>query len=789
MQISPSVAVLDGPAGGMVLVNGWAAYCWDADEPVLRRFAAVGASRLPDVTDVAVAAAFSTTTVTLWRWRTAVAGSGPAGLVGSRIGPKGPSKLTPQLRAEVVALHRAGVVIAGIADRVGVSTFTVRNALGRVPAGTGTRSGTGTSSIDSRDSGSTDDTWSTSAGPAVSTSGSTADSTPGGAADGTADGAIGGADAGAEAGAEIGSAVTGPVDAGVAVEPVLPVLPAAVDRSGERVAARFGLVPCAPPVFAPAGRVPLAGLLLAVPALAATGLLDCATTVYPGVLGGFYGLDTMLLEAVFRALAGEPRAEGATRVNPTDLGRVLGLDRAPEVKTIRRKIGLLADQRKADDLLEALARHHTRAHQEQLSVLYVDGHVRSYHGTRKVQKTHVARLRFPAPATVETWVCDAAGDPVWVVMAEPGASLAAELRRLIPQVRGIIGDDRRVLVGFDRGGWSPALFADLTDAGFDVLTWRKGPVIPDVPTDRFSVHTHTDQAGRSPSWQLADTTVDLPITDGNRKGQTVTLRQVTKLDPSTGTGTGRQVHILTSRTDLTPAEVVYRMGSRWRIENYFRYARMHFDLDSHDSYQAGHDDPDRSVPNPAKKTTHRHVQTARARLTAAETVRDEQLLALRSPTPGTPSLLTNQLHNQLNAPVHTAQADLDTAITTHQATPTRLPLSKVNPDQHVLDTETKLITHAIRMAAYNTMTALARTIKTGTGYARADHEAHTLLRTALTGSGDLNPTTGILHVHLDPLPTPRATTAIAELCQHLNDTHTIYPGTDLELHYSVKPHH
>jgi len=43
------------------------------------------------------------------------------------------------------------------------------------------------------------------------------------------------------------------------------------------------------------------------------------------------------------------------------------------------------------------------------------------------------------------------------------------------------------------------------------------------------------------------------------------------------------------------------MGSRCRQENYFRYARMHFDLDSHDTYATTDDDPTRLVPNPAKK--------------------------------------------------------------------------------------------------------------------------------------------------------------------------------------------
>ena len=80
-------------------------------------------------------------------------------------------------------------------------------------------------------------------------------------------------------------------------------------------------------------------------------------------------------------------------------------------------------------------------------MFYVDGHVRAYQGGRKVAKTHLSRLKFPAPATVETWVADASGDPVLVVMAAPGASLAMELRRLLPDLRRAVGDQRRVLVG------------------------------------------------------------------------------------------------------------------------------------------------------------------------------------------------------------------------------------------------------------------------------------------------------------------------------------------------------
>jgi hypothetical protein len=248
----------------------------------------------------------------------------------------------------------------------------------------------------------------------------------------------------------------------------------------------------------------------------------------------------------------------------------------------------------------------------------------------------------------------------------------------------------------------------------------------------------------------------------------------------------RQIHILTTRTDLSPGEVIYRMGSRWRQENYFRYARMHFDLDSHDAYATTDDDPRRLVPNPAKKKAHWQVLAARAGYERALARTDAALLEAKSPPPGEHLLITNQDHDSITADLRQAEADLDGAQAAHRAVPTRLPLAQVNPGQQVLDTQTKLLTHAIRMAAFNTATALARAIRVYTGYARADDEAHNLVRQVLTGSGDIDPSDGVLTVRLDPLPTQRATTAIAELCEHLTATETRYPGTELVLRYEVK---
>lgn len=551
--------LVEDAEGGRVFLHGNLVFAWDVGDEAGRRLAAVQLVRTKAARAMDVAAAFGVDPYTVSRWSKAFRTDGVAGVVTGKTGPKGPSKVTDQVVADVRERRGQGGTLQSIATAVGISITSVRRALEQPEHEPAPESGL--------------------------------------------------------------------------VPDVVPVLPLPVPRTVERGLARAGLLTQAPPVFHPAARVPLAGLFLALPALEATGLLACATRVYAGLPAGFYGLDAMLVEGVLRCLAGEPRAEGATRIDPSALGRVLGLDRAPEVKTIRRKISLLAGHGKAEDLLAAMAAHHLAHHDPAGTglVLYVDGHVRAYQGTRKIAKTHAARLRFPAPATVETWISDGHGDPVLVVMAEPAASLASELRRLLPTLRQAVGDDRRVLVGFDRGGWSPALFAHLSEHGFDPVTWRKQPA-PDIDPSLFTPVSFTDEHGRVHQWQAADTSVDVPVDD---HGGTFTMRQLTRLyDTKTGT---RQAHILTTRTDLPAGDILYRMGSRWRQENYFRYARMHFALDSHDHYTATVDDPTRMVPNPAKKTTREALTAARNRLDRAQAATDAALLEWRTPQPGQPS--------------------------------------------------------------------------------------------------------------------------------------------------------
>ncbi len=562
--IGVAAAIVEDDAGGRVFVHGNLAYAWDLGDAAARRFAAVSLMRIKAATQLQVAEAFAVTPASVRRWETRLAEAGVAGLLAERKGPKRKSKLSADTVAAIRGLREGGASYRAVAADIGVSLGSVRNALVLADGGIRTEE---------------------------ACSATTSDTPPEPEPEPGAGLVV---DAGKDCSAVVcgDPAVLGPVA----------VLADPVDRGAERVLARFGLIASAPPVFTRCARAPLVGLALALPALAATGLIEDAHAAYGALPNGFYSLDTMLCESVFRALLGEARAEGAARIDPVALGRVLGLDRAPEVKTIRRKIGLLAEAGKAGDWIAAMASRHVAARPEQAAVLYVDGHVRAYQGTGKIAKTHVPRLTFPAPATVETWVADAAGDPLLVVMAEPAASLASELRRLIPDLRAAVGDNRRVLVGFDRGGWSPTLFADLDTAGFDTLTWRKGAAT-DIEEALFTECVHTDELGRTHTWALADTEVALDIAEGPRKGEVLAMRQISLHD----TARTRQMHILTTRRDLPAAQIRYRMGAPWRQENHYRYARIHFDLDSHDTYRAGDDDQARSA-QPGQET---HLPTGR----------------------------------------------------------------------------------------------------------------------------------------------------------------------------------
>ena len=148
--------------------------------------------------------------------------------------------------------------------------------------------------------------------------------------------------------------------------------------------ARLGLLDDAPPLFGCAVAVARAGVLLAL-VLVASGIFECAQKIYGSLGPAFYGLRTSLLTLLLMALWRIKHPEGLKEYSPQDLGRVLGLDRAPEVKTLRRKLARLAGAPRAAQFGQALAQERVALRGAALGFLYTDGHVRVYHGRYRSQ--------------------------------------------------------------------------------------------------------------------------------------------------------------------------------------------------------------------------------------------------------------------------------------------------------------------------------------------------------------------------------------------------------------------
>jgi prepilin-type processing-associated H-X9-DG protein len=700
VRVSAAADLVETTEGGAVFIWGMAAACWDPGDVVARRFAAVQLVLTGAATEVEVAGAFGAGESSVQRWIAKFRRGGVQGLAPGQRGPKGPWKLTEEMRAAIRELGQGGATKAAIAAAVGVSPDTVSRVLAEPVAG------------------------------------------------------------------PVATAAAPPPDD---VKADLVPLARPEPRDAERQAARRGELAEADPQITCGASLPLAGALVIVPALTVTGLLACFEETYGRAKAAFYGLRSLVLSVVFAAVVGEPRTEGLTRIDPVDLGRLLGLDRAPEPKTLRRRMAALADANLADRLLGALARRHAEAHPDALGVLYVDGHVRAYHGGANVPKAHVARIRLSMPAEVDTWVADANGDGLLVFSAPPGASLVAELRRVTAWARQVVGADRRPTICFDRGGWSPALFAELHQAGFDILTYRKGPKRPES-RGRFTEWTFVDDAGRVHSYWLADRPVRISY-QVKRRRRYFACRQITRLDP----GTGHQTQILTTRTDPDPAALAHAMFSRWRQENFFRYMRTHYALDALDAYETTADDPTRMVRNPARLDADRTVREARAVIEQAETEEGRAAVDGRR---------DNARATTIDAAFAAARAELAELEASARATPAKIPLGDVHADAARLHPERKRIHDAIRLATYNAESALARLLVPH--YRRADDEARSLLREIFTTPADLDIIGDKLHVRINPLSAPRRTRALAGLCADLTATETPYPGTTLTLVYSVK---
>ena len=538
-----------------------------------------------------------------------------------------------------------------------------------------------------------------------------------------------------------------------------------VKRVVERALAAAGKLEEAPPHFERAESVARAGVLLAVPVLVAQGFFDTFQRVYGTLKNGFYGLDSVVATLALMALLRIKTPEQLSSYAPGEFGRLLGLDRAPEVKTLRRKLLELGAQGRSLELVDAFARQWIEDQGEDVvGFLYVDGHVRPYHGRKHtLPKTWVPRRRLAMPGTTDFWVNDTFGDPWFFVTAEANDGMVSMLEgEILPRIREYLGPEHgRLTVVLDRGGWSPKSFKNWYDKGVDVLTYRKGKYEL-WPEEDFS--EPVEVPGRKKKLRLAEATLKL--------AKDFKVREIRCLDES-----GKQISIVTTRRDLSIPDVASRMFARWRQENFFRYMRHEFALDHLPTHGVEPADPDRQVPNPVRKAREQELKALRAELTRVQSALGKALDGDDKKAP------VEELREQIAA----LQAAIATEKEERGELPEKVPLRELLDEEEIvqLERERKRITDVIKLAAYRAESELAALAGPSLGFHHRD-EARSFLENVFNLPADLLPDEeqGTLTVRLYGMANPRSNRALAELCEFLNNQQGYqvrFPGTRLRV--------
>jgi hypothetical protein len=562
-------------------------------------------------------------------------------------------------------------------------------------------------------------------------------------------------------------------------------------RSLERVAAAMGELEAAPIVFQAARDVPEGGVLLALPALLAVGLLCHSVELY-ALPRGFYGLSSVLVLLALMALARIGSIEQLRYAAAGEWGNLLGLDRAPEVRTLRQKLKLLcAEQGRAVRWNAALAKEWIAQHETERAgglAFYIDGHVRVYHGEKtKLPRHYVPRERFYLRATVDYWVNALDGQPFCYFNQAVDHGLVQALREdVLPWLEAQVSlseahrqrmaaDPRvpRFTVVFDREGYSPDLFIELQQRQIAALTYHRYPDGEDWRAEEFQQQAVQLVNGETVWIQLAERGTHV----GNRPG--LWVREVRKLGAD-----GHQTSMVSTNFSGEATAQAVSLMARWSQENYFKYMRAHFGLDALVQYGTEQMPATVTVINPAWQRLNRQVRQKHTELKHLQKL--QQSVGLTQPLSEAAMRTYEQHQGKLQADIEQLLPALNLLKLQRKQTPHHIPVQDLpEPDRFTrLRTERKYFLDTIKMIAYRAETSMVSTVREK--LKRSD-DARALLRQIYDTEVDLTPDLAAktLTVHLHHLTQAAHDAAVRYLCDELTATETIFPGTDLRLVYTL----
>lgn len=552
----------------------------------------------------------------------------------------------------------------------------------------------------------------------------------------------------------------------------------ACTRADERVAAAIGLAECATAHFDHCSDVEMGGLLAGMPALCANGLLS-GIGKYLTLPNGFYSCLHILLTMGFMALGRIRRPEGLRHVPPGELGKAIGLDRVPEVRTLRAKITEMANTGSPEAWMKELAGTWMGNDPDEAGYLYVDGHIRVYTGEQAIlPRRYVSRERLCLRGTTDYWVNDALGRPFFVVSKTVTDGLADTLLKdIVPDLLATVPGQpseaelaadptlHRFAIVFDREGSTHSLLAALWEKRIGAITYRKN--VKDVwPESEFLESEVPVPGGGNTRMKLAmrETAIaadkaSIPVTE---------VRRLTK--------TGHQTVVITTAQSLGNTVIAGRMFSRWCQENFFAYMMEHYDIDGLIQYGTEPLPGTLLVVNPVwrdldgavRKALH-GVRKLEAKLGAQESLDNGTVIQKKA---------------EYVQDIQTAQIELVRLRAERRKTSRKVSLDSLPENQRPtrLLPLNKKLADTVKMIAYRAETALVAILKR---HLKKEDEARALVRELFVSSADIEPddSAGTLTIRIHRMACPAHDNAIAALLDELTKQEFRHPETRAKMIY------
>ena len=495
----------------------------------------------------------------------------------------------------------------------------------------------------------------------------------------------------------------------------------------------------------------------------AGGILAAAGDGGPG---GYRFADVALLLAVSTCFAlGAATIEQFKHLTVAAAGPLAGLTGLPGLRTLRPRLAGIADATDPLELQAMFAAAMLAADPVTSGVCYVDDHFVPYAGAKPAGKGWNNKRGRAEKGHADTHVTAHDGRAVCFVTGEP-SGLTVTLPKALAELKKAAPPGAGIMLGFDRGGAYAQVFRHCREQNVHWVTYRRAPLA--VPKG-LPVLTTITVNGREREVAWAGETVQ--IKDYG------TARQLTLFER------GQVVlQVLTSDEAACPAEILAWLKSRWREENFLKYASENYGIDKICDYAAAIEANTKVIDNPARKAANTRLRQAENTLAAAR-----EGYAVMLADPAVPAATKNaRLIPAARQKITRAEKTLTKAEAARDTIPAKLPANQIDPHAQIalLRAGRRSLQMVLRLLAHNAEHWLASHLN---AYLQDDDEYRAITRqTIIRGlAGTITYTLRDITVRLDQPASPRVARALELLLDEINAAPPTLPGDTRPITYRL----